>query len=87
LEAAGGGFGLEEVFVAAEFGIGELEFDALPFEVNSLGLGLFALGAGDLAGPSNCIQIHSSVFAYFGEGTKCSIGSIGCIGYFCALGA
>ena len=32
-------------------------------------------------------KFMDSIFAYFGEGTKCSIGSIGCIGYFCSLGA
>jgi len=37
---------------------------------------------GDFAGASNCIQIHGSVFAYFGRDAKCSIGSIGCIGCF-----
>jgi hypothetical protein len=216
-EAAGGGFGLEEFFFAAQFGLGKPEFDALSLEVNALGLVLFALEAsdiggglaeepplgggvevlggegadgggsvaqgepagelvgegtgegfvaegegvlevtgegkgveagepvavaagfpmgevgrgdglgvevggqdgldlgegvepveeggaglvveeaavelvtdgerepGDLAGASNSIQIHSSVLAHCGEGTKCSIGSIGSIGYFCWL--
>jgi hypothetical protein len=50
LETPGSGFDFEDVFFAAEFGIGELEFDTLAFEVNSLGLVLFALEASDIGG-------------------------------------
>ena len=72
--------GLAEVFFAAEFGISELEFEGLSFEVNSLGL-MF-------------LPVRITVFKFIarfshilGRGRKCSIGCIGCIGYFCSLGA
>jgi hypothetical protein len=41
---------LEEVFCAAEFGIGELEFEGLALEVNSPGLVFLAPDAGENGG-------------------------------------